>query len=149
MTKCQEALGISAYSIQIIATDLKEIQELNQKFRDKDMATDVISFTYADLKSKPSVGTTSTQNPQPGSSELGDIFICMEKTESQAADIGQSLSAEFTFLCIHGLLHLCGYDHIEPEEERKMISQQQKLIELLKDSGSYPENFIRVKGSHA
>ncbi len=147
LDSCKRSLGIPDHSIQIIATNETEIQQINKDYRDKDQITDVISFTYAQLSSKPSASAATDQTVSGAEQELGDIFVCMEKTASQAKDIGQSISDEFIFLCIHGLLHLCGYDHQNPEEEREMISQQKKLISHLKESGVYPQDFIKAKSS--
>ncbi len=152
LLECKKSLGIPEHSIQIVATDESEIQQLNKKFRNKDTVTDVISFAYADFSAnpevKPRVGSPLFVPENHAENELGDIFICMERTRQQALDIGQSISAEFMFLCIHGLLHLCGYDHQQEREEHEMVQEQKKLILRLKESGHYPTDFIKTKENH-
>ena len=64
--------------------------------------------------------------------ELGDIFINRDRVLSQAKDYGHSVEREFIFLFVHGLLHLLGYDHNTPEEEKKMFSIQKKIVGKLK-----------------
>ena len=148
LQKCKEFLGIPHHSVQIIATDENEIRKLNKEYRKKDSVTDVLSFSYLNLEPKPKVGLTYKTESKTETPELGDIFICMEKAAEQAAEIGQSISAEFLFLSIHGLLHVCGYDHENPEDEKEMIEQQKKLLDRLKESGSYPTQFIVTKGKN-
>ena len=148
LQKCKEFLGIPHHSIQVIATDEKEIQKLNKEYRKKDSITDVLSFSYTALTPKPRFGLKQNIEAAAGAQELGDIFICMEKATQQASEIGQSVSAEFLFLSIHGLLHVCGYDHENSEDEKVMLEQQKKVLEGLRESGCYPSHFISTKGKN-
>ncbi|MBO4726173.1 MAG: rRNA maturation RNase YbeY, partial [Clostridia bacterium] len=97
----------------------QQIQELNQKFRQVDKVTDVLSFPDGDI------------NPETNRRFMGDVLICKEVAKRQAEEIGHSLEREITFLKVHGTLHLFGYDHIESEDEVKMFGLQRKIMALL------------------
>ena len=97
----------------------RQIQELNQKFRQVDKVTDVLSFPDGDI------------NPETNRRFMGDVLICKEVAKRQAEEIGHSLEREITFLQVHGTLHLFGYDHIESEDEIKMLGLQRKIMALL------------------
>jgi probable rRNA maturation factor len=60
---------------------------------------------------------------------LGDMVICPEIAERQAKEIGQATEREITFLCVHSMLHLLGYDHQTEDEERIMIDKQKAVME--------------------
>lgn len=97
----------------------KEIHELNQKFRNVDRETDVLSFPDGDV------------DPETNKRFMGDVLICRKVARRQAKEIGHSLDAEITFLQVHGTLHLFGYDHIKPDDEVKMLGLQRKIMALL------------------
>ena len=59
---------------------------------------------------------------------LGDIYICLDKVKSQALEYGHSFKRELSFLAVHGLLHLLGYDHMEKEEEKIMFAKQEEVL---------------------
>ena len=102
-------------SISFINTD--EIRELNRDYRGKDTATDVLSFPVSN-------------NLTVGAGQfLGDIVICLEIAKQQAIDYGHSFERELSFLVVHGLLHLLGYDHETNETE--MFSVQDKILSTL------------------
>jgi len=99
----------------------EEIQSLNKQYRGKDRPTDVLSFpvyTKEELIGLP-VDLPIT---------LGDIVISIDRGKEQAKLYNHSLLREFTFLAVHGLLHLVGYDHNTPEAEKEMFSYQNKLL---------------------
>lgn len=102
----------------IIIVDKKEIQEINRTYRNIDRVTDVISFALEDDKSFIKTEFRI----------LGDIYICLDKTIEQAKEYGHSLKREISFLTIHGLLHLLGYDHIKKEEEKVMFGLQEMIL---------------------
>ncbi len=107
-------------SVSIVTN--KEIQAINQEFRNIDKATDVLSFPQLTFEE----GEIADVN-EKDEIVLGDIIISIDKAIQQAEEYGHSLEREIAFLTIHSMLHLMGYDHIEPEEEKEMI-QKQKLI---------------------
>lgn len=102
----------------VIIVDEKKIHQLNREYRNIDKPTDVISFALEDdetfIKTDMRV--------------LGDIYICLEKANSQAIEYGHSFLREISFLTIHGLLHLLGYDHMNEEDEKKMFKLQEMIL---------------------
>lgn len=102
----------------IIFVDSKTIHEINKTYRNIDRVTDVISFALEDNK------TIELDHRL-----LGDIYICIERAEEQAKEYGHSFLRELSFLTIHGLLHLLGYDHMEKDEEEIMFKKQEDILE--------------------
>ena len=101
----------------VIFVDKDTIHEMNKNYRKVDRVTDVISFALEDYK------TIELDHRV-----LGDIYICVEKAEEQAKEYGHSFLRELSFLTIHGLLHLLGYDHIKKEEEVIMFQKQEDIL---------------------
>ena len=102
----------------IIIVDEDKIQELNKNYRNIDKVTDVISFA---LEDDDSFIKTDFR-------VLGDIYICLKKAKDQANEYGHSFFREISFLSIHGLLHLLGYDHMTKDEEKIMFSLQEEIL---------------------
>lgn len=101
----------------IIFVDSDTIHEINKTYRNVDRVTDVISFALEDNK------TIELDHRV-----LGDIYICIERAEEQAKEYGHTFLRELSFLTIHGLLHLLGYDHMEKEEEKIMFQKQEDIL---------------------
>lgn len=101
----------------IIFVDKDTIHEINKTYRNVDRVTDVISFALEDNE------TIKLEHRL-----LGDIYICVEKAEEQAKEYGHSFLRELSFLSIHGLLHLLGYDHMEKSEEEIMFQKQENIL---------------------
>ena len=112
----------SEVSISFVSRE--EIQELNRRYRGVDRATDVLSFAFTE----PEDWNTSSASPMA----LGDIIICTDVAREQADTYGHSLGRELGFLIVHGLLHLAGYDHAEPEDEHIMRLAQREILGDLK-----------------
>ncbi len=102
----------------IIFVDLEEIQKINKEYRGIDRVTDVISFALEDTPDKMDSNIRV----------LGDIYICIPKMIEQAEDYGHSIKRELSFLTVHGLLHLLGYDHMNKEEEKIMFGLQELIL---------------------
>ena len=102
----------------IIIIDNEEIHEINKEYRGIDRPTDVISFALED-------DDTFIQMDQR---ILGDIYISIDKAREQANEYGHALLRELCFLTIHGILHLLGYDHMEPEDEKVMFELQERIL---------------------
>jgi len=103
----------------IILVEESYIQMLNKTYRHKDIPTDVISFASLDSLSIQVKESTL---------ELGDIFINVQAIRQQALTYQHSLKREFSFLVTHGLLHLLGYDHLVPKEEKIMFNLQEVIL---------------------
>ncbi len=102
----------------IIFVDLREIQRINREYRGIDRVTDVISFALEDKK----------DNIDMNMRILGDIYICIPKMIEQASNYGHSIKRELSFLTVHGLLHLLGYDHMNEEDEKVMFGLQELIL---------------------
>ena len=111
------------YVLSLIITGPRTIKNINRDYRNIDKVTDVISFALLD---------SGDNEEYDGYIELGDIFINRNRVLSQAREYGHSTKREFVFLFIHGLLHLLGYDHMNPKDEKIMFTLQKKIIGDLK-----------------
>lgn len=99
------------------------IHEINRTYRQKDAPTDVISFALEEI------GEGETPIIAEGMPRvLGDIIISTDRTIEQAEEYGHSFERELGFLAVHGFLHLLGYDHMNPEDERVMFSKQDEIL---------------------
>ena len=117
--------------VSLLITDDNGIRQINKENRDIDSATDVLSFPMIEY-GKPGDFTHVEDDPEnfdPISGELilGDIVLSKDRIEAQAKEYGHSLEREYTFLIVHSMLHLCGYDHIE-ESDRILMEERQKII---------------------
>ena len=109
-------------SISIVDND--EIQQINKQFRNIDRPTDVLSFPMLTFTENEII-----EKNENGEIVLGDIIISLERAEEQAKEYGHSLKREIAFLTAHSMLHLLGYDHMEPEEEKEMFTKQKEILE--------------------
>lgn len=101
----------------------ERIREINREYRDKDAVTDVISFAMEEL-GEGEVELVGAEMPRV----LGDIMISIARTQEQAEQYGHSFMREFGFLAVHGFLHLLGYDHMTPADEKKMFTLQREIL---------------------
>jgi probable rRNA maturation factor len=102
--------------ISLTFVDVTEMEELHIKWMDEPGPTDVLSFPMDMPESKGEVVT------------LGDIVIAPAVAAKQAQDAGHSVEAEIYILATHGLLHILGYDHADPDEEKVMFALQEKIV---------------------
>lgn len=107
--------------VAILLVDEGAMEALHVQWMDEPGPTDVLSFPMDELRP----GTEEQPTP-PGL--LGDIVLCPQVAEGQAQTAGHSTLDELILLTTHGLLHLLGFDHAEPEEEREMFGLQRELI---------------------
>ena len=122
--KALEILEISDdFDLSLIIVGKTKIRSINKNYRNIDKVTDVISFAEID---------SDDYDYLCGEVNLGDIFINVDRVNSQAKKYGHSIKREFIFLFIHGLLHLLGYDHMEKEDEKIMFALQDKIVGELK-----------------
>lgn len=104
----------------IIFVSNKRIQEINRDYRGLDRVTDVISFAFLDNK-KAIINDSHFQL-------LGEIYVCIPRMQEQAIEYGHSEKRELSFLVVHGILHLLGYDHQTKEEEKIMFGKQEVIL---------------------
>ena len=113
-----EKLNIENSTFSVILTDDEEVHYLNKTYRNIDRTTDVLSFALNDNGAFP--GPVNV---------LGDIFISIPKMKEQAIEYSHSEKRELSFLALHGLLHLLGYDHTKgPKEEEEMFGLQKEIL---------------------
>lgn len=111
-------LDIKNSIFDIIFIDDEEMHKLNKEYRGIDRTTDVLSFALNDNKHIDAIVNS-----------LGDIFISIPKMKSQAEEYGHSEKRELSFLALHGLLHLLGYDHtLGKKEEEEMFGLQKEIL---------------------
>lgn len=107
-------------ALAILVTDDDEIRAMNRQFLGIDEPTDVLSFPDEADEFVVAGG---------GEPLLGDIAIAIETAARQAAEAGHSLDAEVAHLLVHGILHLCGYDHVDnPAEEARMRAREEHYL---------------------
>lgn len=118
--------------VSLMLTDNEEIRVLNREYRQKDSATDVLSFPLMDLDpfNRDEWLETLHDNAMPDTQEvvLGDIVISVERAQEQADEYGHGLMRELGFLMVHGLLHLLGYDHEKGQEDEQIMFELQETI---------------------
>lgn len=107
----------------VVAVTPEQIHEINRDYRQIDRPTDVISFALQDEPDDFEIPDEAR--------ELGDIFINIQAVKDQAAEYGHSEHREACFLFCHGLLHLLGYDHMVPEDEKVMFGLQKEILDEL------------------
>jgi probable rRNA maturation factor len=106
-------------SLLIKITDDQEVQSLNSQFRGMDKTTDVLSFPADFL------------DPDLDSRYLGDVVISYPRADEQALKRGHTVEAELQLLVVHGILHLVGFDHGDPEEKKIMWTLQSRILSRL------------------
>ncbi|SBS73957.1 putative rRNA maturation factor [uncultured Mycobacterium sp.] len=113
-----------AAELSMVLLDTNAMADLHMRWMDLPGPTDVMSFPMDELEpgGRPDA-------PEPGPSMLGDIVLCPQFAADQATAAGHSLGQELALLTVHGVLHLLGYDHAEPDEEKEMFDLQRTLLE--------------------
>ncbi len=145
--------------VTVFLTGDKTLRDLNHRFNGVDEVTDVLSFnetpgvlaggneTPGVLAGRPNLAHTEQgEEPQitfpdlPGEdARLGDIVISLPQVERQAGAAGQSVEHELAMLAVHGLLHLLGYDHADPAEERVMFGKTDQILASVFNNGASPQ----------
>jgi probable rRNA maturation factor len=144
-----ESEGVEESEVSILLVDRTVMTQLNQRYMGEDRPTDVLAFPIdgpspasgpPDGPAGPRgfAGASYGEDPELDDEEddeddeapwlLGDIVLCPSYAAEQARLEGQSLEAELELLTVHGVLHLCGFDHAEPEEEREMRARTEELL---------------------
>ena len=110
--------------VSVTFVDNYEIRRLNAQFRNIDSETDVLSFPLGE-------NGVYDINHDTGAKLLGDVVISIEKAQEQANTFGHSFEREVCYLTVHSMLHLLGYDHMEPEEKRVMRVKEEEVMAQL------------------
>ncbi len=121
--------------ISLTLVNDEAIHEINNEFRQIDRATDVLSFPMVEYDTPGSFDfleeCDDCFNPESGELMLGDIVISLDRVKAQAEEYGHSVTREYAFLIAHSMLHLMGYDHMEPEEAKVMESRQSAVLDSI------------------
>jgi probable rRNA maturation factor len=107
--------------LSVLLVDEAAMEQLNRQWMDEAGPTDVLSFPMDELRPG-----REDDDPQPGL--LGDVVLCPQVARRQARQAGHSNDEELLLLTTHGILHLLGFDHAEPEEEQEMFDLQRRLL---------------------
>jgi probable rRNA maturation factor len=123
-------------TVDVLITDNEGIHEMNREHRGIDRPTDVLSFPNVDYESPADFSNIEDReedyfDPESGELCLGDIVISIDKVFEQAQDYGHSPMREYAFLIAHSMLHLLGYDHMEPSEAAVMEAKQEEILTRL------------------
>ena len=103
--------------LSLVLTDDKRVHELNRTYRGVDKTTDVLSFSQRE-----------GDNADHWDSLLGDVIVSVEQAQRQAEEYGHSMEREVGFLTVHGVLHLMGWDHEDPDDERRMMAKTEEVL---------------------
>lgn len=119
--------------LNLLITDNAGIRDYNNRFRQINRETDVLSFPNVDYDTPSDFSGLDEReadyfDPDSGELILGDIIISADKVKEQAELYGHSEKREFAFLVAHSMLHLCGYDHMEPKEAKVMEEKQEAVL---------------------
>lgn len=123
-------------SVNVLLTDDQGIHAMNRQYRGIDRPTDVLSFPNVDYTNPADfTGIEDTIedyfDPENGELCLGDIVISVDKVYAQSEEYGHTPRREYAFLIAHSMLHLLGYDHMEPAEAAVMEQKQEEILNRL------------------
>ena len=128
VTKALELEGVEVpCEVNILLTDDEGIAEVNSEMRGIESATDVLSFPMFDLTpgEKP-----TEEDADPGTElvPLGDMCISVERAQAQAQEFGHCMAREINYLCVHSVLHLLGYDHLDEGEQKALMREHEERV---------------------
>ena len=107
--------------LSVIFVDTEAMEQLHIQWLDEAGPTDVLSFPMDELR-------PGKEDEEPPQGLLGDVVLCPEVAKKQATQAGHSIDDELHLLTVHGVLHLLGYDHLEPDDEREMFDLQSNIL---------------------
>ena len=120
-------LGYADFDLGIMLADNDTIHEYNKKYRDKDKATDILSFPFhEDLKAGERIVADTDEQKN-----LGDIIICPAYVKEDLPRWEQSFDERMRTLLVHGICHILGYDHIKDEDYAVMKKKEEELLKLI------------------
>ena len=125
--KVLESEGVDSGSeLSVVITDDKTVQDLNRRFRDRDETTDVLSFG---LLSSGLDDGASFATPPGTRRQLGEVVISFPTARRQAGEAGHEVLDELLYLLTHGILHVLGYDHEQPDEAETMRKKEEATLQ--------------------
>ncbi len=122
--------------VSVLLTGDTQIRSINKETRGIDAATDVLSFPMIPCERPADFSALADAweiyvDPDTGEVPIGDIVLSVDKVHAQAASYGHSERREYAFLLVHSLLHLMGYDHMEPADRAAMEAEQRRILDAL------------------
>ena len=129
-----DRLGVSPLAeLSLLLVDVERMEELHVRWMDEPGPTDVLAFPMDELDLRGSRGVGHGAGPDEGEDDvspavLGDVVLCPVVAERQAVEAGHTTLDELQLLCTHGVLHLLGYDHGDPDEHAEMFGLQGDLL---------------------
>src|ERR1700722_7270895 len=117
--------------LSVLIVDEQAMTELHERWMGEPGPTDVLAFPMVELR-PPQPGGREDPGTDPGL--LGDVVLCPQVAAAQAVTAGHSTQDELSLLCVHGILHLLGYDHAEPDEHAEMFGLQGQLLKTWQDA---------------
>lgn len=114
--------------ISVMLTDNEGIRETNRDFRGIDSATDVLSFPMNELTPESFDADMCDTDPESGAVMLGDMMISLERCFSQGEEFGHGFDREISYLTVHSVLHLLGYDHVDEGPMKQQMRRREKEI---------------------
>lgn len=114
--------------LSVLLVDSATMTDLHQRWLGEPGPTDVLAFPMDELRPPPPGTDRSASEPGPLPGLLGDVVLCPEVAAEQARRANQPVEVELDMLCAHGILHLLGYDHAEPDERAAMFGLQDRLL---------------------
>jgi len=121
--------------LSVLLVDERTMTELHERWMGEPGPTDVLAFPMDELR-PPHLGGHRAGEAEPGGDPglLGDVVLCPQVAGEQAAKAGHTAQEELELLCVHGILHLLGYDHAEPEEHATMFGTQDQLLKSWREA---------------
>ena len=113
--------------VNVLVTDDEGIHQINLDMRNVDSPTDVLSFPMFDLAPGEKPGQEDA-DPATGLVPLGDMVLSLERTQAQAEEFGHSVEREVSYLAVHSVLHLLGYDHMDEGEMKAQMRGREEAI---------------------
>lgn len=140
-----DTMGINPLAeLSILLMDVEAMSELHLKWMDEPGPTDVMSFPMDELDT-----ARRPDEAGPGPALLGDVVLCPAVATEQATQAGHSLDDELHLLTVHGVLHLLGYDHVEPSDEREMFRLQNELLDTWREQRAAGRRQLRLQAVDA
>ncbi|WP_409328999.1 rRNA maturation RNase YbeY [Trujillonella humicola] len=118
--------------LSVLCVDPEYMATLHERWMGEKGPTDVLAFSMDELD------TSRPDDPEPGPALLGDVVLCPSVAVRQARAAGHTMDDELVLLATHGVLHILGYDHMEPEEEKEMFALQTKLLDAWRSAPRQP-----------
>jgi probable rRNA maturation factor len=125
-----DRMGVSPLAeLSMLLVGSGVMADLHQRWMDLPGPTDVLAFPMEEADEGGVLAGGRPDSPSGGPALLGDIVLCPEVAQEQAAEAGHSVLEELQLLTVHGVLHLLGYDHAEPAEEQEMFTLQGRILD--------------------